>query len=67
MRHGRKSSSRLIDGYKRHIMHDLDSAGAGGTLAARGNAPEAGVTTVRDYGGLGRATDRPAGSISASL
>ena len=26
MRHGRKSASRLIDGYKRHVMHDLDSA-----------------------------------------
>ena len=44
MRHGRKSASRLIDGYKRHVMSDLDSAlvrAVGLTLA---NAPEAGVT-----------------------
>ena len=25
MRHGRKSRSRLIDGYKRHVLRDLDS------------------------------------------
>ena len=44
MRHGRKSASRLIDGYKRHVMSDLHSAlvrAVGLTLA---DAPEAGVT-----------------------
>jgi DDE family transposase/transposase-like protein DUF772 len=44
MRHGRKSRSTLIDGYKRHVLTDLDS----GLIAAVGvtaaNAPEASVT-----------------------
>jgi len=43
MRHGRKSRSILIDGYKRHLLRDLDS----GLIAAVGvtaaNAPEASV------------------------
>jgi len=43
MRHGRKSRSVLIDGYKRHVLRDLDS----GLIAAVGvtaaNAPEASV------------------------
>ena len=46
MRHGRKSRSLLIDGYKRHVLRDLDS----GLIAAVGltaaNAPEASVTEV---------------------
>ena len=25
MRHGRKSRSLLVDGYKRHVLRDLDS------------------------------------------
>jgi len=25
MRHGRKSKSKLVDGYKRHLVHDLDT------------------------------------------
>ena len=25
MRHGRKSRSVRVDGYKRHVLHDLDS------------------------------------------
>lgn len=44
MRHGRKSRSRLIDGYKRHVLRDLDQGlvrAVGLTLA---NAPEATVT-----------------------
>jgi hypothetical protein len=44
MRHGRKSRSVLINGYKRHVLHDLDSGlvrAVGITLA---NAPEASVT-----------------------
>jgi hypothetical protein len=44
MRHGRKSRSALFDGYKRHVLRDLDS----GLVAAVGitpaNAPEASVT-----------------------
>ncbi|MFL5801529.1 MAG: IS1182 family transposase [Roseiflexaceae bacterium] len=44
MRHGRKSRSQLIDGYKRHVLRDLDS----GLIAAVGvtpaNVPEAKVT-----------------------
>ena len=44
MRHGRKSRSLLVDGYKRHVLRDLDSrliVAVGGTPA---NAPEASVT-----------------------
>jgi transposase len=44
MRHGRKSRSVLFDGYKRHVLRDLDT----GLIAAVGitpaNAPEASVT-----------------------
>jgi len=44
MRHGRKSRTQLIDGYKRHVLRDLDQEvvrAVGLTLA---NAPEATVT-----------------------
>jgi Transposase DDE domain/Transposase domain (DUF772) len=44
MRHGRKSRSRRVDGYKRHVLRDLD----GGLIRAVGitpaNVPEATVT-----------------------
>jgi Transposase DDE domain/Transposase domain (DUF772) len=44
MRHGRKSRSVLFDGYKRHVLRDLDT----GLVAAVGitpaNVPEASVT-----------------------
>jgi hypothetical protein len=44
MRHGRKSRSVRVDGYKRHVLHDLDS----GLIRAVGipptNVPEASVT-----------------------
>jgi hypothetical protein len=44
MRHGRKSRSLLFDGYKRHVLRDLDT----GLITAVGitpaNAPEASVT-----------------------
>jgi Transposase DDE domain len=44
MRHGRKSRSIRVDGYKRHILHDLDT----GLIRAVGltpvNVPEASVT-----------------------
>ncbi len=44
MRHGRKSRSVRVDGYKRHVLHDLDThlIRAVGITAA--NAPEASVT-----------------------
>jgi len=44
MRHGRKSQTRRVDGYKRHVLRDLDSGvvRAGGITAA--NLPEAAVT-----------------------
>jgi hypothetical protein len=44
MRHGRKSQTRRVDGYKRHVLRDLDSGvvRAGGSTAA--NLPEAEVT-----------------------
>jgi Transposase domain (DUF772) len=44
MRHGRKSSSHLIDGYKRHVLHDLDSGLARAVGLTAANAPEASVT-----------------------
>ena len=44
VRHGRKSASRLIDGYKRHVMCDLDSALVRAVGLTAANAPEAGVT-----------------------
>ena len=46
MRHGRKSRTHLIDGYKRHVLRDLDREvvrAVGLTLA---NAPEATVTAA---------------------
>lgn len=46
MRHGRKSKSQRFDGYKRHVLRDLDS----GLLRAVGvtpaNAPESLVTAA---------------------
>jgi hypothetical protein len=44
MRHGRKSRSLLIDGYKRHILHDLDSGLIPVVGVTAANAPEASVT-----------------------
>ncbi len=47
MRHGRKSRSRLIDGYKRHVLRDLDHLDHEVVRAVgltRANAPEADVT-----------------------
>jgi len=44
MRHGRKSQSRLVDGYKRHVLDDLDSALVRAVGLTPANAPEAGVT-----------------------
>ena len=44
MRHGRKSRSRLIDGYKRHVLRDLDSRLIVAVGVTPANVPEASVT-----------------------
>jgi Transposase DDE domain/Transposase domain (DUF772) len=44
MRHGRKSRSLLVDGYKRHVLHDLDSGLVRAVGITPANAPEASVT-----------------------
>jgi transposase len=44
MRHGRKSRSLLVDGYKRHVLRDLDSRLIMAVGVTPANAPEASVT-----------------------
>jgi Transposase DDE domain len=44
MRHGRKSRSTLIDGYKRHVLCDLDSGLVPAVGITPANVPEATVT-----------------------
>ena len=44
MRHGRKSRSRLFDGYKRHVLRDLDSGLVRAVGITAANAPEGSVT-----------------------
>jgi hypothetical protein len=44
MRHGRKSRSVRVDGYKRHVLHDLDSGLIRAVGITSANAPEASVT-----------------------
>jgi hypothetical protein len=44
MRHGRKSRSVLIDGYKRHVLHDLDTGLIRAVGITPANMPEASVT-----------------------
>jgi transposase len=44
MRHGRKSRSVLFDGYKRHVLRDLDSGLIPAVGVTPANAPEASVT-----------------------
>ncbi len=44
MRHGRKSRSVLFDGYKRHVMRDLDSGLVPAVGITAANVPEAAVT-----------------------
>lgn len=44
MRHGRKSRSVLIDGYKRHVLHDLDTNLIRAVGLTPANVPEASVT-----------------------
>jgi hypothetical protein len=44
MRHGRKSRSLLVDGYKRHVLHDLDLHIVRAVGVTPANVPEATVT-----------------------
>jgi hypothetical protein len=44
MRHGRKSRSVRVDGYKRHALHDLDSGLVRAVGITPANVPEASVT-----------------------
>jgi Transposase DDE domain/Transposase domain (DUF772) len=44
MRHGRKSRRVRVDGYKRHVLHDLDSGLIRAVGLTPANAPEASVT-----------------------
>lgn len=44
MRHGRKSRSVRVDGYKRHVLHDLDTGLIRAVGITSANAPEASVT-----------------------
>ncbi len=44
MRHGRKTASQLVDGYKRHVGRDLDSRLVRAVGLTAANAPEASVT-----------------------
>ena len=44
MRHGRKSRSQLVDGYKRHVLRDLDSGLVPAVGITPANVPEAKVT-----------------------
>jgi hypothetical protein len=44
MRHGRKSRSQLVDGYKRHVLRDLDTGLVRAVGVTPANAPEATVT-----------------------
>jgi len=44
MRHGRKSRSVLFDGYKRHVLRDLDTGLVPAVGVTPANAPEATVT-----------------------
>jgi transposase len=44
MRHGRKSRNLLVDGYKRHVLRDLDSRLIVAVGVTPANAPEARVT-----------------------
>jgi hypothetical protein len=44
MRHGRKSKHQRIDGYKRHVLHDLDTGLVRAVGVTPANEPEASVT-----------------------
>jgi hypothetical protein len=44
MRHGRKSRRVRVDGYKRHVLRDLDNGLVRAVGVTSANAPEASVT-----------------------
>jgi transposase len=44
MRHGRKSRSQLIDGFKRHVLRDLDRSVIRAVAVTAANVPEATAT-----------------------
>lgn len=44
MRHGRKSKTQRVDGYKRHVLHDLDRAVVRAVALTPANVPEAQAT-----------------------
>jgi hypothetical protein len=44
MRHGRKSRSVRVDGYKRHVLRDLDTGLVRAVGLTAANVPEASVT-----------------------
>jgi transposase len=44
MRHGRKSRSERVNGYKRHVLHDLDTQLVPAVGLTPANVPEAAVT-----------------------
>jgi transposase len=46
MRHGRKSRSHRVDGYKRHVLRDLDHGLIRAVGITPANAPEASVTAA---------------------
>jgi Transposase domain (DUF772)/Transposase DDE domain len=48
MRHGRKSRSVRVDGYKRHVLHDLHSGLVCAVGVTAANAPAASVTDALD-------------------
>lgn len=48
MRHGRKSRRVRVDGFKRHVVHDLDSGLVCAVGLTPANAPEASVTDALD-------------------
>jgi Transposase domain (DUF772) len=48
IRHGRKSRSVRVDGYKRHVLHDLDSGLVCAVGVTAANAAEASVTDALD-------------------
>lgn len=48
MRHGRKSRSQRFDGYKRHVLRDLDIGVVRAVGLTSANAPEAQVTEALD-------------------
>ena len=48
MRHGRKSRSKKIDGYKRHVLKDLESGVVCAVALTRANTPESAATIDRE-------------------